>query len=59
MCGESVRWIDLKRWDDLETQAKVDEIAARDPDFNNFDVGVHIRLPLPQVEVDNNINLKH
>lgn len=58
LCGESVRWLDLKRWGDLETQAAVDVIAQRDPDFNNFVVGKTIRLPLPQSEVDNNPNLQ-
>lgn len=57
LCGESVRWADLKRWGDLETQAGVDLIKQRDPDFNNFQVGKHIRLPLPQIEVENNRNL--
>lgn len=57
LCGESVRWADLKRWGDLKTEEKVDQIALRDPDFNNFVVGKHIRLPLPQVEVLNNVNL--
>ncbi|WP_207434144.1 RagB/SusD family nutrient uptake outer membrane protein [Sabulibacter ruber] len=55
--GESVRWADLKRWGDLETDAKVDQVAQRDPDFNNFEVGKHIRLPIPQSEVLNNPNL--
>jgi hypothetical protein len=58
LCGESVRWADLKRWGDLETQAGVNQVAARDPDFKNFVIGKHIRLPLPQVEVLNNTNLK-
>jgi len=58
LCGESVRWADLKRWGDLETQAKVDEVALRDPDFKNFTVGKHIRLPLPNVEILNNTRLK-
>lgn len=58
LCGESVRWADLKRWGDLDTQAGVNEVALRDPDFKNFVVGKHIRLPLPQVEVENNTNLK-
>lgn len=58
LCGESVRWADLKRWGDLETQAGVDIIKQRDPDFNNFVVGKHIRLPLPQIEVENNTNLQ-
>ncbi|MFP9114413.1 RagB/SusD family nutrient uptake outer membrane protein [Flavobacterium sp. RHBU_3] len=57
LCGESVRWLDLKRWGDLETQAKVDEIATRDADFNNFVVGKSIRMPLPLSEVQNNPNL--
>src|SRR4029453_12372709 len=57
LSGESVRWADLKRWGDLETQAKVNEVAEPDPDFNNFQVGKHIRLPLPQIEVQNNSNL--
>src|SRR6218665_38764 len=58
LCGESVRWADLKRWDDLETQAKVNVVAQRDPDFLNFTVGKHVRLPIPQTEVLNNPNLK-
>ena len=57
LCGESVRWLDLKRWGDLENQASVDEIATRDPDFNNFVVGKSIRMPLPQSEVENNPNM--
>jgi hypothetical protein len=59
LCGESVRWADLKRWGDLETQAGVNQVAARDPDFKNFVIGKHIRLPLPQVEVLNRtLNIK-
>lgn len=58
LCGEGVRWPDLKRWGDLDTQAGVDKVALRDPDFRNFVVGKHIRLPLPQAEVENNTNIK-
>lgn len=58
LAGESVRWEDLKRWGDLNTQASVDKIALRDPDFKNFKVGKNQRLPIPQVEVANNPNLK-
>jgi len=54
LCGESVRWADLKRWGDLDTQEKVNIVAQCDPDFKNFEVGKHIRLPIPQVEVLNN-----
>ncbi len=57
LCGESVRWADLKRWGDLESQDKVNAVAERDPDFKNFEVGKHIRLPIPQSEVLNNPNL--
>lgn len=57
LCGESTRWMDLKRWGDLDSQASVDEIALRDPDFNNFVVGRHHRLPIPQIDVENNPNL--
>lgn len=57
LCAESVRWMDLKRWGDLETQAGVDVVKLRDPDFNNFVVGKHIRLPIPQIDVENNTNL--
>ena len=57
LAGESVRWGDLKRWGDLDSQDKVDKIAERDPDFNNFIVGKNHRLPIPQVEVENNPNL--
>ncbi|MBZ9731238.1 RagB/SusD family nutrient uptake outer membrane protein [Salegentibacter sp. JZCK2] len=58
LSGESVRWEDLKRWGDLENQQSVDEIAERDPDFNNFEIGKNIRMPIPQVEVENNPNLE-
>lgn len=57
LSGESVRWADLKRWGDLESADKVALVAQRDPDFNNFVVGKHIRLPLPQIEVQNNSKL--
>ena len=58
LCGESVRWADLKRWGDLDNQAAVDKVTVRDPDFRNFVVGKTVRLPLPQTEVQNNTNLK-
>ena len=52
---ECVRWIDLKRWG--FTAAEVEKIAERDADFDNFEIGKHERLPIPQREVDNNPNL--
>ncbi len=51
---ESVRWIDLKRWGLLDTQEGIDELKTRDADFENFVLGKHHILPLPQFEVDNN-----
>ncbi|HJR99978.1 MAG TPA: RagB/SusD family nutrient uptake outer membrane protein [Flavobacterium sp.] len=57
LAGESVRWEDLKRWGDLDSQSSVDKITLRDPDFGNFVVGKNHRLPIPQVEVENNPNL--
>ncbi|PWB27939.1 RagB/SusD family nutrient uptake outer membrane protein [Flavobacterium sp. HTF] len=54
LAGESLRWEDLKRWGDLDSQASVDKIALRDPDFKNFVVGKNHRLPIPQSEVKNN-----
>jgi hypothetical protein len=58
LAGESVRWADLKRYGVLDTQEEIDKIAQRDPDFNNFEVGKNIRMPIPQVEVNNNPNLE-
>ncbi|MFZ5429522.1 MAG: RagB/SusD family nutrient uptake outer membrane protein [Bacteroidota bacterium] len=55
LCFEGWRWADLKRWGLLETQAGIDELKSRDPDFNNFVIGKHIRLPLPQLEIDNSM----
>lgn len=57
LCLESVRWIDLKRWGLLDNQEGIDELVERDADFENFEIGKHDILPLPQFEVDNNQNL--
>ena len=53
---ECVRWVDLKRWG-INDQATLDELKARDSDFNNFIIDKSIRMPIPQSEVDNNPNL--
>lgn len=55
--GIILRWADLKRWGDLETAAGVQQVAQRDPDFENFEIDKNVRLPIPQVEVINNPNL--
>ena len=52
LCFEGWRWADLKRWGLLDSQAGIDELKARDKDFNNFIVGKHRRLPIPRDEVD-------
>ena len=54
---EGVRFMDLKRWAMFDSQTTVNELAQRDPSFNNFEVGKHHRLPIPQGEVENNPNL--
>lgn len=53
---ECVRWIDLKRWG-IEDREDLSAIVERDEDFSNFSIGKHIRMPIPQREVDNNPNL--
>jgi len=52
LCFEGWRWADLKRWGLLDSQTGVDELAARDKDFNNFKVDKHRRLPIPTDEVE-------
>jgi starch-binding outer membrane protein, SusD/RagB family len=49
LSGEGHRWNDLARWGDLGS-----EIADRDPGFNNFVVGKHELLPIPQLDIDFN-----
>jgi len=56
LCFECVRWFDLKRWG-INDAATLNELKARDNDFNNFVIGKSIRVPLPQHDVDNNPNL--
>lgn len=53
LCFEGWRWADLKRWGLLDTEAGLNELKSRDADFNNFVIGKHRRLPIPQIEVDN------
>ena len=52
LTGEGVRWFDLQRWGLLDTQAGLDQLKARDPDFNGFMVGKSRLLPLVQTDVD-------
>lgn len=56
LCFEGWRWADLKRWGLLDSEAGIEELRSRDADFNNFVIGKHSRLPIPQIEVDNSNN---
>jgi hypothetical protein len=58
LTGEDVRWNDLARWGYLDDPAKLNELKARDPEFNNFVIGKHQYLPILQTELDINPNLK-
>lgn len=52
LAGEGHRWADLARWEDLTP-----ELSDRDPGFENFEVGKHELLPIPQQDIDFNPNL--
>lgn len=52
LSGEGHRWADLARWGDLNSS-----LAVRDPGFNNFVVGRHEFLPIPQRDLDINKNM--
>ena len=53
LSGEGHRWTDLARWGDLGPQ-----LAERDPAFNNFIVNKHELLPIPQLDLDINPNMR-
>ena len=53
LAAEGHRWNDLMRWGDIGPG-----LADQDPAFNNFEVGKHELLPIPQVDLDVNPNLK-
>jgi hypothetical protein len=56
LTGESVRWNDLARWGYFDDAAKLAILRARDPEFNNMQVGRKY-APIPQSEIDINPNL--
>jgi starch-binding outer membrane protein, SusD/RagB family len=58
LTGESLRWNDLARWGYFESAAKLAQLRARDPEFNNFVIGKSHLMPIPQSEIDINPNLK-
>lgn len=53
---ECVRWIDLKRWG-LDDEKTISDLRKVDADFDNFVIGKSSRMPIPQIEIDNNPNL--
>lgn len=57
LTGESLRWNDLARWGYFDDQTKLNELKARDPEFNNFVIGRNKYMPIPQSEIDINPNL--
>lgn len=58
LTGESTRWNDLARWGYFDDAAKLNELKARDPEFNNFVLGKSKYMPIPQFEIDINPNLQ-
>ncbi|MGB8194856.1 MAG: RagB/SusD family nutrient uptake outer membrane protein [Chitinophagaceae bacterium] len=58
LTGESLRWNDLARWGYFDDATKLNELKARDPEFNNFVIPRNKFMPIPQSELDINPNLK-
>lgn len=56
LCGESVRFFDLRRLGYFEDQTKIDELKARDPEFSSFRTGTKGYLPIPNIELNTNSN---
>lgn len=56
--GECVRWFDIKRWELYNTPQGLAALRERDPDYDNFIVGISHRQPIPSSEIVNNPNLK-
>ncbi|HEU0110778.1 MAG TPA: RagB/SusD family nutrient uptake outer membrane protein, partial [Flavisolibacter sp.] len=57
LTGEQLRWNDLARWGYFDDAAKLAELKARDPEFENFVLGRNKYMPIPQSEIDINPNL--
>jgi hypothetical protein len=57
LATEGHRWADLKRNGMLDNEAGINELKQHDPDFNNFIIGRHNRLPIPSNEANNNPNI--
>ncbi|MBO3271774.1 RagB/SusD family nutrient uptake outer membrane protein [Hymenobacter defluvii] len=52
LAGEGMRWGDLIRYKLFETPAGLNELKARDADFNNFIYPRNTLLPIPQTDID-------
>ncbi|MEO7801949.1 MAG: RagB/SusD family nutrient uptake outer membrane protein [Ginsengibacter sp.] len=57
LTGESLRWNDLARWGYFDDASKLAILKARDPEFENFQLGRNKYMPIPQSELDINPNL--
>lgn len=57
LCGESVRWFDLRRLGYLDNATGENSIAtlqSRDPEFNFFNIETKGYLPIPNKEINTN-----
>lgn len=52
LAGEGMRWSDLVRYGLFDTAAGLNELKARDADFNNFISPKNKLLPIPQTDID-------
>lgn len=51
LASENTRWFDLDRWGMLDNQTDINYLISRDEEFENFEIGVHDRFPIPYREV--------
>ena len=51
LAGEATRWFDLERWGMFDNANGVSWLKSRDADFNNFEIGVNNRFPIPYREI--------
>ncbi|GGF21887.1 RagB/SusD family nutrient uptake outer membrane protein [Hymenobacter cavernae] len=58
LAGEGIRWSDLVRYKLFETPEGLNELKARDADFNNFIYPKNALLPIPQTDIDVDRTLK-
>ena len=56
LCGESVRYFDLRRLGYFEDAGKLNELKARDPEFNSFNLDTKGYFPIPNIELNTNSN---